>query len=204
MKKTLILLLLSGIGLTAQADDGLFTHKQSELIKECTRLNNGKNHKAALTLLNKIDWSKLDNRQRQEISYLKATTTFAIDHAEGRALIMQYLDEYPESAKRGVLSVLVAESYYYAHDFEKALQWFDKADFQRLEPEERDRADLYKALSLQECGQMQQAVNILSRLRQTSTLYESDAIFHLAAIDYYHDRLDSAHAGFKSIEMDDK
>ena len=87
MKKTLILLLLSGIGLTAQADDGLFTHKQSELIKECTRLNNGKKHKAALTLLNKIDWSKLDNRQRQEISYLKATTTFAIDHAKRNKLI---------------------------------------------------------------------------------------------------------------------
>ena len=204
MKKTLILLLLSGMGFTAQGEDGLFTHQQSELIKECTRLNNGKDYKAALVLLNKIDCSKLDNRQLQKISYLKATTTFAINHTEGRALILQHLEEYPESAKRATLSVLVAESYYYAHDFETALQWFDKADFQRLEPQERDRADLYKALSLQECGQTQQATNILSRLRQTSKLYESDAIFHLAAIDYYNDRLDSAHAGFKSIEMDDK
>ena len=204
MKKTLILLLLSGMGFTAQGVDGLTSEKQSALINECTRLHNGKNYKTALTLLNKIDEKELSNTQLQEVSYLKATTVFSIDHQEGRELILQHIDKYPESAKRGILSALVAESYYFAHDFEKAVEWFGKADLQRLETDEHDRADLYKALALQECGQTEQAIGILSRLRQTSKLYESDAVFHLAAIDYYNDRLDSAYEGFKSIELDDK
>ncbi len=204
MKKTLILLLLSGLGFTAQGADGLTSEKQSALIKECTRLHNEKNYKTALTLLNKIDENRLNSAQLQEISYLKATTTFAIDHLKGRGLILHHLDNYPESAKREILSALVAESYYFAHDFEKAVEWFDKANLQRLEADERDRADLYKALALNECGQTEQAVAILGRLRQTSKQHESDAIFHLAAIDYYNDRLDSAYDGFKSIELDDK
>ena len=204
MKKTLILLLLSGLGFTAQGADGLTSEKQSALIKECTRLHNGKNYKTALTLLDKIDESNLNSAQLQEISYLKATTTFAIDHLKGRGLILQHLDNYPESAKREILSALVAESYYFSHDFGKAVEWFEKANLQRLEADERDRADLYKALALNECGQTEQAVAILGRLRQTSKQHESDAIFHLAAIDYYNDRLDSAYDGFKSIELDDK
>ena len=204
MKKTLLILLLSGIGLTMQANDVTLTNKQKSLINECTRLTNGKDYKTALTLLNKIDCKRLDNRQNQQVSYLKAITTFAINHQEGRTLILQHLDEYPECAKRGILSAFIAESYYFSNDFEKALQWFDKSDLYRLETDERDRADLYKALSLQECGQTEQAINILSRLRQTSKEYKSDAIFHLAANDYYNNRLDNAYEGFKSIELDDK
>ena len=59
MKKTLILLLLSGLSFTAQGADGLTSEKQSALIKECTRLHNGKNYKTALTLLDKIDEKSL-------------------------------------------------------------------------------------------------------------------------------------------------
>lgn len=204
MKKALLLIMLSGLGFTAQASTDTQTDRQTALINECTRLHNGKDYKAALTLLDKIDDKKLSTTQRQEVAYLKATATFATDHKAGRALILQYLDEYPETQKREVLSALVAESYYYARDFEKALAWYDKADTDRLEPAERDRADLYKALALQECGQNPQAASILSRLRQTSKYHKNDAIFHLAAIDFYNERLDAAYNGFKSIEMDDK
>ena len=96
MKKTLILLLLSGLGFSAQAADGLTSEKQSALIKECTRLHNGRNYKTALTLLDKIDENSLNSAQLQEVSYLKATTTFAIDHLQGRGLILEHLDNYPE------------------------------------------------------------------------------------------------------------
>ena len=204
MKKTLILLLLSGLGFSAQATDGLTSDKQAALIKECTRLNNGRNYKTALALLDKIDEKELNSVQQQEVAYLKATTTFAVDHKDGRGLILQFLEKYPETAKRSLLSALVAESYYFSHDFERAVEWFGKADIYRLEADERDRADLYKALALQECGQMEQAIAILGRLRQTSKQYSSDAVFYLAAIDYYNDRLDSAYEGFKSVELNDK
>lgn len=204
MKKTLVLLLLSAAGFTAQAGEAFLPDGQTEIIKECIRLNDGKNYKAALMLIDKIDCNRLDERELQEVAYLRAVVTFEVNHADGRALILQYLDDYPETAKRALLSALVAESYYFSHDFERSLQWFDKADVQRLEPEERDRADLYKALALQECGRTEQAVNLLSRLRASSKHLQNDAIFHLAAIDYYNDRLDSAYEGFKSIEMDDK
>ncbi|MBR6805566.1 MAG: hypothetical protein IKM47_03475, partial [Bacteroidaceae bacterium] len=204
MKKALLLIMLSGMGFAAQAAGTVQTDRQTALISECTRLHNGKDYKAALTLLDKIDYSTLSTTQLQEVSYLKATATFATGHKAGRALILQYLDDYPESAKREALSALVAESYYYDRNFEAALKWYDNADISRLEPADRDRADLYQALAMQECGQNEQAVNILSRLRQTSKYHKNDAIFHLAAIDFYNNRLDQAYNGFKSIEMDDK
>ena len=204
MKKALLLIMLSGMGFSAQSGNMAQTDRQTTLISECTRLYNGKEYKAALMLLGKIDGSSLSTTQQSEVAYLKATATFATDHKAGRGLILEYLDEYPESSKRDILAALVAESYYYDRNFEMALKWFGKADISRLEPAERDRADLYQALSMQECGQNAQAANILSRLRQTSKYHKSDAIFHLAAIDFYNERLEPAYNGFKSIELDDK
>ena len=112
MKKALLLIMLSGMGFAAQATGTAQTDKQTALISECTRLHNGKDYKAALTLLGKIDYNTLSTTQLQEVSYLKAAATFATDHKAGRALILQHIDDYPESAKRETLSALVAESFY--------------------------------------------------------------------------------------------
>lgn len=204
MKKALFMLMFAGLGLTTNANDVTLAGKQSALINECVRLYNGRDYNAALMLLDKIDCKRLDDKQRQDVSYLRATAAFATNHLTGRGLILKHLDNYPESAKRSILAALLGESYYFSQNFTIALEWFGKADLQRLEADERDRAELYKALALQECGQTEQAVSILSRLRQMSKRYKSDAVFHLAVIDYYNDRLDSAYEGFKSIELDDK
>lgn len=196
--------MLACLGIAAQAQNTISSNNNGWLLKESRRLIDEKEYPTTLALLSRIERTTLNAIERQEADYMRAIATFETNSLEGRALMLQYLADYPESAKKDILSAFIGESYYYSRNFEQAFTWFKNCDRDRLEPKERERVQLHYALTLQEFGEAQNAVNLLNAIKANGKFYRSDAIFHLAAIDYYNEQLDRAYEEFKSIEMDDK
>lgn len=185
-----------GITATAQTNN-------KAILNECQRLHSDGDYAAVLTMLKKIDTRSIDAGTRQETELLRALATFATNPLEGRALLLQYLDDYP-TAKSGLINCYIAESYYYTSNYNLACTWFAKGDIERLQQEQRDRARLYYALSMQECGNKDEGIAMLRELAASGGKHSNDAIFHLAAADYDNNSLDEAYKGFKSIEFSDK
>lgn len=204
MKRFLSLLLLAITANIICAQTGTSTEDNGWLIQESRRLCTDGEYSAALNIINKIEVRSLNTPQRQEIELLRARATFGTNHLEGRALLLQYLADYPETSRRDVIAALIAESYYYSHSFTLADEWFKKSDFTRLEPQERERAELYYALTLQECGKEGQAQALLTNLALTGKKNAEDAQFHLAVIQYHAEELEQAYNGFKKVEFSDK
>lgn len=203
MKRKLVLLAFASLGLAATAQTAAEAGYGKKAIAECQRLHSDGEYKSALILIEKIDPRGLDERTRQEYDLQRALTTFENDHHKGKALMMQYLAEYPNSSQKELLNAYIAQSHYFDGDFEVACALFADCDFNRLAKDERQRASLYYALSLLETGNESNAVDMLQRLKVESKRYATDAAFHLAVIDYEHNRLNEAHSGFKSIQMSD-
>lgn len=204
MKQLFTILILTGLGTVAVAQTTETSADNNRLLRESRRLFTQKEYPALLGTIHHIDNKSIGQQTRQEIEYMRAVATFATNPLEGRSLMLQYLDDYPESAKRDILSAYIAESYYFTHNFEQAGKWFEQADLERLGREDEERAQLYHALTAQERGNEEFARHLLNSLKFTSKRYSSDAIFHLAAIDYYKGDIRQAYEGFKSIEFDDK
>ena len=203
MRKSIffILLAIATTILHAQSNTG---DNIARLINEGRRLHAEGEYTTALNILSKIDTRALSSAEQQEIDFLRATATFGTGHMEGRAMLHQYLADYPETNRRDIISALIAESYYYSHNFELANKWFKEADFARLDTYERERAELHYALTLQECGEEEAARNRLTTLCLTGKKYTEDAQFHLAAALYHNNELQQAYEGFKKVEMSDK
>jgi hypothetical protein len=144
-----------------------------------------------------------DAVRHDEVELLRALATFETNALEGRALMLQYIDDYP-TAKSGLLNCYIAESYYYTSNYDLACTWFAKSDIDRLQQEHRDRARLYYALSMQECGKEEEGKAMLLELAATSKTRGDDAVFHLAVADYDKGNLDEAYNGFKKVELRDK
>ena len=200
MKRSIVLLLCAFAGFTATAQ----SDNRERLIDECQRLYSDGEYSTALTALEKIDTKGLDSEKLQEFELLKALTVYENDVLEGRALMFQYLADYPESAKRELLNCYIAQSYYHAGDYEQACHWFGQCDTKRLTPRQRDKATLCYALSLLNCGNEGAAENLLTGLSISSKECDKDAIFYLAVINYNRGNLDEAHNGFRSLESDAK
>lgn len=200
MKRSIVLLLCAFAGFTAVAQG----NNRERLIDECQRLYSDGEYSTVLTVLEKIDTKGLDNEKLQEYELLKALTVYENNVLEGRAMLFQYLADYPESAKRELLHCYIAQSYYHTGDYEQACNWFGQCNTKRLTPRQRDKATLYYALSLLNCGNEGAAENLLTGLSVTSKRCGNDARFYLAVIDYNRDNLDKAYEGFKSLESDEK
>ncbi|MBR5455793.1 MAG: tetratricopeptide repeat protein [Bacteroidaceae bacterium] len=199
LKRAFIFLLFATAYITMTAQTGNI----KALVSECQRLYNDGDYVAALTVLEKIDTRNLDAGTRQEAELIRALATFETNALKGRGLLLKHLDDYP-TANKGLLNCYVAESYYYTGNYDLACAWFAKSDIGRMQPEERDRAKLYHALSKQECGADEEGAAILRELAATSKTHGGDATFHLAVTDYDKDRLKEAYSGFKKIELSDK
>lgn len=201
-RSILFILLMATTMLYAQSNIAGDDYKR--LMNEGRRLHTDGEYFAALNILNKIDTKTLPSAEQQEIEFLRASATFGTNHLEGRALLLQYLADYPETSRRDIVAALIAESYYYSHNFELANKWFKDADFDRLNIYERERAELYYALTLQECGEEQLARNLLTSLTLTGKRHAEDAHFHLAAMQYHAGELQQAYDELKKVEMSDK
>lgn len=196
MKKCILLLMIAAFGISATAQTG----DPRGIINECQRLYSDGDYATAQALIKRIDKEKLDAATKQEADLLEALITAGNDASEGRVLLLQYIGNYPETAKRGLLASHIAHTYYYTGDYRDACQWFSKSDMDRLTPQQRDKAMLHYALSLQECGKEGEAENLLRNLMLTSDRYAKDAAFHLAVTEYNNDNLDEAYKTFKELE----
>ena len=123
-----LLLLMATAGIIP-AQNIVSTEDNKWLMQEGQRLYTDGEYSTALNILNKIEKRKLTSSEVQAYELLLAKTTFGTNHLEGRALLLQYLADYPESTYRSTVAALIAESYYYAHNCELARKWFDETDF---------------------------------------------------------------------------
>ncbi|MBR1946848.1 MAG: tetratricopeptide repeat protein [Bacteroidaceae bacterium] len=204
MRRSIFLIMLMAATTMLHAQSNITGDDFRHLMNEGRRLHADGDYSAALNILNKIDTRALPSAEQQEIEFLRASATFGTNHLEGRALLHQYLADYPETSRRDIVAALIAESYYYSHSFELANKWFKEADFNRLDVYSRERAELYYALTLQECGEEQLACNLLTSLTLTGKRRAEDAQFHLAAMQYHAGELQQAYDGLKKVEMSDK
>lgn len=200
MKRSIALLFCAAFGFVATAQ----TDNREKLIDECQRLYSDGEYATALSILEKIETNGLDSRTRQELELLKALAIYENNATDGRAALLQYLADYPESAKNGLLGCYIAKSYYHSKEYEKACDWFTRCDTRRLTPQQRDEATLYYALSLLSSGNEGAAENLLMNLMLKSKAYSKDAEFYLAVINYNRDNIDEAYKTFKEFETDKK
>lgn len=200
MKRSIVLLLCATIGFTATAQ----TDNKTRLIDECQRLYSDGEYSTALTAIEEIDANRLNSKERQEYELLKALIVYENNILDGRALLFQYLADYPESAKREMLYCYIAKSYYHTGNYDQACSYFGECNFKRLTPRQRDEATLLYALSLLNCGNEGAAENLLMNLSLTSKECSKDAEFYLAVINYNRGNLDEAYKGFKNLELDAK
>lgn len=200
MKRSIVLLLCALAGITATAQ----TDNRMGLIDECQRLYADGEYATALTVLEKIDTKGLGSEKLQELELLRALAVYENDVLEGRAMLFQYLNNYPESAKRELLYCYIAQSYYHTGNYDQACKWFGQCNMKRLTPAQRDKGTLLYALSLLNCGNEGAAENLLTGLSITSKECGKDATFYLAVINYNRDRLDEAYNGFRNFELDEK
>ena len=130
--------------------------------------------------------------------YLKAAVAFGNDDPHCISMLAGFLASHPASPLSLNARLMLADSYFFHGDFQRALRAYREVDASMLSGDRRLLYSYREALSLLKCGFLDEAGAIFRTLRPHKE-YSHAARFYEAYIDYAQDRLDAALTKFRAL-----
>lgn len=138
----------------------------------------------------------------EEVAYMLACTAYELNSSDRMARLQEFLEAYPASRHVNRVQSLLASAYFLQGNYPEAIATFKGCELELLADEERDVCTLRMGTAYQKIGNLQEATVWFSILKEVSRKYQTDAVYHLAYIDYAQRRYDEALAGFREVESD--
>lgn len=132
-----------------------------------------------------------------EAAYMIACTSYELKSPDCIKKLEGYLEQYPDSRYANRVQSLIASAYFFQEKYPEAIACFKGCQFDLLADSERDACTLRMGTAYLKMGNLQEAAVWFSILKEVSSEYHIDAVYHLAYIDYVQKQYDKALQGFR-------
>lgn len=132
-----------------------------------------------------------------EAAYMIACTSYELKSPDCIKQLEGYLEQYPDSRYANRVQSLIASAYFFQEKYPEAIACFKGCQFDLLADSERDVCTLRMGTAYLKMGNLQEAAVWFSILKEVSSEYHIDAVYHLAYIDYVQKQYDKALQGFR-------
>ena len=136
----------------------------------------------------------------EQAAFEEIERVYHFRQADARIIMRDFLNDYPASTYRDVVTLMLADSYFYDRQYQKAYQYYSRLRDDAFSGDVRDGFIYRKAFCLVKRGLFEQATAYFRSL-SGSEKYGEDAEFFLAYIDYVHGDYDKAYAQFKNMKQ---
>lgn len=178
--------------------------QQTEPLTDSRRLfDDGKelflrrDYAAAQQTLSRFVQQKPQASLADEAVYMIACTSYELKSPDCIKQLEGYLEQYPDSRYANRVQSLIASAYFFQEKYPEAIACFKGCQFDLLADSERDACTLRMGTAYLKMGNLQEAAVWFSILKEVSSEYHIDAVYHLAYIDYVQKQYDKALQGFR-------
>ena len=178
--------------------------QQTEPLTDSRRLfDDGKelflrrDYAAAQQTLSRFVQQKPQASLADEAAYMIACTSYELKSPDCIKQLEGYLEQYPDSRYATRVQSLIASAYFFQEKYPEAIACFKGCQFDLLADSERDACTLRMGTAYLKMGNLQEAAVWFSILKEVSSEYHIDAVYHLAYIDYVQKQYDKALQGFR-------
>lgn len=178
--------------------------QQTEALTDSRRLfDDGKelflrrDYAAAQQTLSRFVQQKPQASLADEAAYMIACTSYELKSPDCIKQLEGYLEQYPDSRYANRVQSLIASAYFFQEKYPEAIACFKGCQFDLLADSERDACTLRMGTAYLKMGNLQEAAVWFSILKEVSSEYHIDAVYHLAYIDYVQKQYDKALQGFR-------
>lgn len=144
------------------------------------------------------------NEMSDEVAYMLACTAYELNPKDCMETLETFLDSYPASRYTNRVQALRASVYFFQEKYSEAIAGFKGCAIEMLADEERDACTFRMATAYQKTGNLKEAAVWFSILKEVSSKYRNDAVYHLAYIAYVQKRYEEALDGFRKVESDEQ
>ena len=135
--------------------------------------------------------------------YARVCREYDLKAENSIGLLEAYLEKYPDSRHTNRVEAMIASVYFDKGKYLETIAMYRSCDLDALADKERDEAVFKLASAYLKTGDLKEAAVWFGLLRDVGKTYRSDAVYHLAYIDYLEGRYEKALETFVSLERDD-
>lgn len=202
-KILLLSLLLSGPTASANPYAGPASATQSAFLQKGRQMMADRNFRGTVDQLSHIATENipLSATDAEEFLFLLGTAYYETSDPRCLSLLDRFLDEYPASANAREARMSLADFYFFAHDWQEALDVYDRIDIDAFDATTRNRCAYRKALCLIHTGNAPAALPLIKSILNDRDYYPA-ALYYDAYIDYVERRDEEALRKFERVSRD--
>lgn len=185
MRKILIPLCLIVASFTSNGQRSYQFEASNRLFVEGREFFNMKNYAGCIDKLQAYKQQYITDADLiQEADYMLAYVAFEQGRSDSPEVLKDYLDKYPDSRHANEVNFLIGSAHFGEGDYQKAVFWLKEADIDMLTSDQQEAYSYRLAYSLLQTGDMEQARNYFTRIKQIGTTYREASTYYVAYIDY--------------------
>lgn len=205
LKQTVLITLLGALPATGWAQRHQPMTEHERLFEEGKQLFIQKDYSAAARALNSyLQQPGTSQLLVEQADYMMACMAYELKEKDCIATLHRYLAEHADTPYRNRVNALIAETYFYQHDYTRAIEAYTACDLDLLGNEERDACTLHAAIAHIETGNPAEAYALLSVVEACTPKYRNEVSFYKAYVDYAQQRYAQALPVFENLRGDAK
>ncbi|MCD7971519.1 MAG: tetratricopeptide repeat protein [Candidatus Azobacteroides sp.] len=170
------------------------------LFEEGKKMYADENYIACIERMEAYRRSTTNREMLRQADYYIAASAFAKNDPDAKAVIRNFLQEYPQSEYANRLHFMLASLFFLENDYQEAMIWFGESDMFLLSPsEQEDYSFRFGYCSLQ-TGNEKQALPFFTVLSGDSKKYREPATYYKGYIHYMWGDYGTALNDFQSLQ----
>ncbi|MCT4665596.1 MAG: tetratricopeptide repeat protein [Flavobacteriales bacterium] len=181
------LIFTSAISYNLMAQHQLPISDQNSLLTKASQLINDEQFALAKEELSDyllINESVAEKKTRKHAEMLMAYCSIKMDEENSVEVAEKFIDENPEDIDKNLLYFELANKAFQKRNYNKALHYIDACDANFLSKEKREKYSLYEGYSFYKAGKIDKALEVFSRLANSSKKYQYEAHWYKALIHF--------------------
>lgn len=200
LKLTLFFLFFSGSLLAQQSS--IYTHDLAAF-NRAVELYNDKQYQAAQILFEKEKAGTIHQEVAADCSYYIANCAIRLNQQGAELLVEKFIEAYPTNTKTNQACVEVAQYFFEIGAYQKALDWFEKADENSIGQEQKEQFEFQNGYAFFATKKYKQATKYFTSVLHSKT-FGSQAKYYLGYMAYEVDDYKSANNYFDQVSDQDK
>src|SRR5690554_3772616 len=184
MRKIILLFTLALVTQISTAQRTAYHTQPEKLFNQGKEMFLEGNYVGAKDMLSRYTMVSDDAYLKEEAAYMTAVSSFRSGSENGGEILKAFLERYPETVHRHLVSFLIGSSHYDKKEWEAARIWFNQADLDYLTMKEQEDYSFRTGYTHLQLGNKEEATRFFGLLSQNSTKYRDAADFYLGYIDY--------------------
>lgn len=133
-------------------------------------------------------------------AYYQAVCAMNLYHRDAEALLIDFIEEYPENPKSGIANFQLGRLYYRDKKYKNAVEWFENTDTYYLQEEEKDEYHFKIGYSYYNRQEFDKASKSFYQVKNSSSKYGPPSAYYYAHIAYINKNYETALQEFLKLK----